>query len=80
MKTKVHFSTKMYQDTFHLKRYLASCYTEAQLENTRNLCDDVINRWEFDFKTLFDNDGVKYNAILTLYERCILLKNNISMK
>ena len=59
MKTKVHFSTKMHQDTFHLKRYLESCYTEAQLENTRNLCDDVINRWEFDFNKLSRSEQKK---------------------
>lgn len=59
MKTKVHFSTKMYQDTFHLKRYLESCYTEKQLENTRNLCDDVINRWEYDFNKLSRSEQKK---------------------
>ena len=59
MKTKVHFSTKMYQDTFHLKRYLESCYTETQLENTCNLCDDVINRWEFDFNKLSRSEQKK---------------------
>jgi len=56
MKNEIRFSVKVAQGTQKLNRCLESCFTPEQLETSRVFCDNVLTRWEWDFKQLPKNE------------------------
>lgn len=52
MKKENRFVQKISQDTYHVKRYLVSCENEIQLENVRVFCENMMQRWQFDYDKL----------------------------